>query len=211
MAGRGTVDQSTIVAAARRLLEAEGVAALSMRRLATDLDSKPMTLYHHVPSKAVLLGLVLSEVAAEIPWTDPVGAPEERMVEIVMDMVARLEALPWLVPVLREGTTVGLPALVLADRFLSAALEAGADELGAMSLWRSVWWLASSEIMFAATVAARDDGATSWYEKIHVDDLPDVPTVRALLPRWRDLSSRYDLREAVTAQVRGAVATWTSA
>lgn len=208
MAGRGSVDEASIVAAARRLLEAEGVGALSMRRLAAELESKPMTLYHHVPSKTALLGLVLSDVAAGIPWAAPTGTPQERMVEIVMDMVERLADLPWIVPVLRDGTSVGLPALVLADRFLSAALEAGADDLEAVSLWRSVWWLASSELMFAASLAAREAGASSWYEKVEVDELPDVPTVRELLPRWRDLSSRYDLRDAVTAQVEGTARRW---
>ena len=49
-----------IVEAAIRILEREGPDALSMRRLAVDLGTKPMTLYNYVPNKSALLGLALS-------------------------------------------------------------------------------------------------------------------------------------------------------
>lgn len=47
-----------IYAMALQLIDADGVEALSMRKLATALDANPMSLYHHVPNKdAVLRGL----------------------------------------------------------------------------------------------------------------------------------------------------------
>ncbi|NBM18647.1 DNA primase, partial [Streptomyces sp. GC420] len=42
-------------AAALRLIDADGVEALTMRKLATALDANPMSLYHHVPNKDALL------------------------------------------------------------------------------------------------------------------------------------------------------------
>ncbi|MEV6986210.1 TetR/AcrR family transcriptional regulator C-terminal domain-containing protein [Sphaerisporangium sp. NPDC051017] len=44
-----------IYMAALRLIDAAGVDALSMRKLAADLDVNPMSLYHHVPNKTGLL------------------------------------------------------------------------------------------------------------------------------------------------------------
>ncbi|MCG2624908.1 TetR family transcriptional regulator [Arthrobacter sp. I2-34] len=50
--------EAGIYAAALRLIDADGVEALTMRKLATALDANPMSLYHHVSNKdAVLRGV----------------------------------------------------------------------------------------------------------------------------------------------------------
>ena len=51
MTNSASLNRTRIVDAAVSLLEHEGAAGLSMRRLAEVLDSKPMTLYHYVPNK----------------------------------------------------------------------------------------------------------------------------------------------------------------
>ncbi|MGG7463348.1 TetR/AcrR family transcriptional regulator [Plantibacter sp. YIM 135347] len=206
MAERQKIDRPTIIEAARRLLESDGADALSMRRLANELDSKPMTLYHYVPSKSELLSLVLADVAASIEWSVPAGVPRERMIDIAMDMADRLAEIPWILPILRTATHIGLPALALTDRFLSAALEAGSSRLEAVSLWRSVWWLVSSELLFQASAPIRDAGDGLWHERLTSDELPEVPTVRELFDDWAALSAAYDLRAAVEAQVDGVLA-----
>ncbi|OZF26123.1 helix-turn-helix domain-containing protein [Rhodococcus sp. 14-2483-1-2] len=208
MPSNSTVDRAAIVSAARRMLERDGVAGLSMRRLADELGSKPMTLYHHVANKSELLSLVLTDIAAEIEWATPTGSPRERMVEIGMDMHHRLSSIAWIVPVLRTGTTVGTPALALADRFLSAALETGMTELRALSLWRSTWYLATSELMWQAELAERPDNEQSWFDKIDPTVVAQVaPTVAGLLPRWPQHSAAFDLRAAITAQIDGTIST----
>ncbi|WP_202971031.1 TetR/AcrR family transcriptional regulator [Saccharothrix sp. ALI-22-I] len=62
---------------ALRLIDAEGVDALTMRKLAAALDANPMSLYHHVPNKEALLHGVATLAAAEfrttaedLPWRD---------------------------------------------------------------------------------------------------------------------------------------------
>jgi AcrR family transcriptional regulator len=47
-----------IAAAALRLLEREGPAAVSMRRIAKDVGITPMAIYHHFPNREVLLKTV---------------------------------------------------------------------------------------------------------------------------------------------------------
>ncbi|MGX1546225.1 TetR/AcrR family transcriptional regulator [Streptomyces adustus] len=57
--------ETGIYAAALRLIDADGVDALTMRKLATELDANPMSLYHHVPNKDALLRGVARMVGAQ--------------------------------------------------------------------------------------------------------------------------------------------------
>ena len=84
-----------IVATAIRLADADGVEALTMRRLADELGYKVMALYRHVANKDELLALMVDAVAGTIP------APSldiEPMRGIREHSVATLEAFvrhPW--------------------------------------------------------------------------------------------------------------------
>ena len=49
-----------------RIADAEGFDALSMRRLAAELDAGTMTLYHYVRTKDELLALVNDAVMGEV-------------------------------------------------------------------------------------------------------------------------------------------------
>ncbi|MFW3170805.1 TetR/AcrR family transcriptional regulator [Geodermatophilus sp. CPCC 206100] len=63
---RPGLDVDRIVTAAVRLADAEGLAALSMRRVAADLGVGAMSLYTHVPGKGELVDLMLDAVLAEL-------------------------------------------------------------------------------------------------------------------------------------------------
>lgn len=74
---RPALDLGTIVAAAVRLADTEGLERLSMRRLAQELGVQAMSLYHHVPNKENLLDRMVDAVFAEIekpaaggPWRE---------------------------------------------------------------------------------------------------------------------------------------------
>lgn len=51
-----------VVAAALRVLDAQGLEGCSMRRVAAELDVQPSALYHHVPNKQSLLALMADEI-----------------------------------------------------------------------------------------------------------------------------------------------------
>jgi AcrR family transcriptional regulator len=61
-----------IVAAAVRIADAEGVDAVSMRRLADELGVATMTPYTHVESKDELIDLMRDAVAAEMLLPEPI-------------------------------------------------------------------------------------------------------------------------------------------
>jgi AcrR family transcriptional regulator len=60
--GRSGLSIGWIVEAAVKLADAEGLAALSMRRLAADLGVGTMALYTHVPGKETLLDVMFDAV-----------------------------------------------------------------------------------------------------------------------------------------------------
>jgi AcrR family transcriptional regulator len=63
-----------IVRVAIELVDAEGLTALSMRRIAERLGSKTMSLYRHVPGKVELLDVMYDTAVGDPPARQP-GAP----------------------------------------------------------------------------------------------------------------------------------------
>jgi AcrR family transcriptional regulator len=59
--------RDTIVATAIAIADAEGLEALSMRRLAAEVGAGTMSLYRYVPKKSDLYELMLDTVASEDP------------------------------------------------------------------------------------------------------------------------------------------------
>jgi AcrR family transcriptional regulator len=73
------------LAAALRLIDADGVEALSMRKLAANLQVNPMSLYHHVANKATLLADVTRMVSARIEETVPTNGPWQQQLRRLAD------------------------------------------------------------------------------------------------------------------------------
>jgi AcrR family transcriptional regulator len=63
---KSSLDVDRIVGSAVRLADAEGLSALSMRRVAAELGVAAMTLYTHVPGKGELVDLMLDDVLGEL-------------------------------------------------------------------------------------------------------------------------------------------------
>ena len=67
------LSRAEIVRAAIAVADAEGPEAISMRRIARELDAGAMSLYWHVASKEELLDLMLDHIEAEIEVPEPSG------------------------------------------------------------------------------------------------------------------------------------------
>lgn len=65
---RNGLTRERIVAAGIALADEHGLAAVSVRRIAAQLGSSPMALYHYVPSKRDLLNLILDALNTEFEW-----------------------------------------------------------------------------------------------------------------------------------------------
>ncbi len=93
--------RAQIVAAAIALVDREGLAALSMRRVASELGVGPMTLYYHVPDRAALEDLIFDAVMSEVDFTgdDPAADVEERAMRLGYALRVALLAHPHTVPI----------------------------------------------------------------------------------------------------------------
>jgi AcrR family transcriptional regulator len=82
-AGPGPLTRRRIAEAALRLIDADGLDELSMRRLGAELGVEAMALYHHFRDKGELLDGVLELLLDEMeqPLARP-GAPLQRLREV---------------------------------------------------------------------------------------------------------------------------------
>ena len=91
-----TVDQ--LVQAATAIADAEGLAAVSMQRVADELSFTKMSLYRYVPGKAELVALMIDRALGAPPELDAVpGGWRERLRAWAMDMLIGFQAHRWLV------------------------------------------------------------------------------------------------------------------
>ena len=123
--------RADVVATALRVLDAHGIADLSMRRLAAELDVRPSALYHHVPSKQVLLAAVADEILARGPAAPASGPWEERVRGIctcLRDAVLAYRDGAELVATVRS---FGLGAAAPYDALVIALSDAGLDDVTA--------------------------------------------------------------------------------
>lgn len=71
---RPTIDQQTIVTTALELLDAEGLEAVTMRRVAQVLGTGPASLYAHVNNKSDLLDMVYDAAIGDLADVEVEGA-----------------------------------------------------------------------------------------------------------------------------------------
>ncbi|XVS61919.1 TetR/AcrR family transcriptional regulator C-terminal domain-containing protein [Actinosynnema sp. CA-299493] len=65
-ASRTPLSRERVLATAVALADSDGIQALTMRRLAADLEVEAMSLYYHLPAKEALLDGVVETVLAEV-------------------------------------------------------------------------------------------------------------------------------------------------
>ena len=102
-----------------------GAHALTIRKLAEALDTKPMTIYHHLPSKDAILDGMVDRVFAEIdrPPTDLGWKPAIRHRCLsARDVLSRH---PWAVPLMESRTAPGPETLAHHDAVLGCLRRGG--------------------------------------------------------------------------------------
>lgn len=106
-----------IIDAAIGVADAEGLDAVSIRRVAAELDAGPMSLYSHISSKEDLLDLMASKLTAEILVQQPLPMEWRRAVTaIAKRQFAVFKAHPWLVLVFSRLARFGPNATRLAKQ-----------------------------------------------------------------------------------------------
>ncbi|MEU1197790.1 TetR/AcrR family transcriptional regulator [Streptomyces sp. NPDC005813] len=116
-----------IVDTARALVDAEGLAAVSTRRLAAELGVSGPSLYNHFRTKDQILEAVADSVSAQVDLTMFEDGREWRTAlhDWAVSYRAALRDHPNIVPVLARGPGRRPAGLRLADAVFGAMVQAG--------------------------------------------------------------------------------------
>ncbi len=77
-AGPQPLSREAIVAAAIEIADTEGLEAVSIRKIATKLEARPMSLYSHIERKGDLIDLMVDEVMAAAILPEPLAIDDWR-------------------------------------------------------------------------------------------------------------------------------------
>jgi len=128
-----------IVATAVRVADAEGLAAVSMNRVAKELGTGAMSLYRYVESKQELLQLMIDAAIGEVPPTPPGGGWRARLERWARSTVHAMRAHPWAANAPIAGPPLAPHAVAWFEDALAALTGTGltADEMPSVVLMLS--------------------------------------------------------------------------
>jgi len=165
--------------AALEIVDTEGLDALTMRRLASNLGVEAASLYHHVPNKDALLDGVLMKTRAEMRIPDPLPADWKDLMEAIFGEYARvLSAHPNLV------SLAGRRVESDPDSGLVFLTQVGFSDDEAVELWQSMVACTVGFALFSSAYAQSD----TW-------DLPGELATR--MTQWRDETRAKTLRAII--------------
>ena len=119
-----------VLDAAIDLADTEGLAALTMRRVADSLAVAPMTLYTYVPAKAELLDLMLDSTYVAMAHADTATRPwRERARAVAEENRALYLAHPWAAAVSTHRPSLGPGQMAKYEHELHAFDNLGLSDL----------------------------------------------------------------------------------
>ncbi|MDK1474943.1 TetR/AcrR family transcriptional regulator [Streptomyces sp. 549] len=180
----GALDRARITTVTVRLLDEEGLAKFSMRRLASELGVTAMSLYWYVDSRDDLLELALDAVQGEIalPRFDdgpqPDAAPADRddawreqLRDLASEYRRMLVGHPWVSPMIGQYLNVGPQAMEFAAAAQQVMLRAGLPPgrlTGALSaVFQFVYGFGAVEANWNARCRSSGMDKDAYYAYIH--------------------------------------------
>ncbi|MEO3978613.1 TetR/AcrR family transcriptional regulator [Streptomyces sp. CAU 1734] len=165
-----------IVATAVEVADAEGLGAVSMRRLSTELGTGTMSLYRYVPGKAELLDLMLDRVSdpgpcdapgpeVYIDWRDSVWA-------IARGFRDLYRAHPWLLKVNQVRTVLGPSALQSLEAALTGLREIALSDAEKISVLISVQSFVTGIVRMESEAAEATEATGQSHEEFWEEQEP---------------------------------------
>jgi len=122
---RTHLTRERVLEGAMALADEVGLEGFTMRRLAVALDTKPMTIYHHVPSKDEILDGIVDRVFAQITLP-PEDVPWDQAVRIrTISARAVLNRHWWAAPLMESRTSPGPDTLRHHDAMVATFRRGG--------------------------------------------------------------------------------------
>ena len=204
---RGSLTRDAVVEAALALVDAEGVEALSMPRLARQLDAGVMTLYGYVRNKQELLDAVAMRAIAEVRVGN-LGSRDTRAILLKWGRGLRqvLLAHPGVAGVLARQVVVGT-GIFRGVEVLLGPLER--EGFGAEGAVRAIYAILIYTLGFVVWEAPRtreqpeDEYATQWREAFARLPPGQFPRAAAALPFLGTVASEAQFEFGLQALVAG--------
>jgi TetR/AcrR family transcriptional regulator, tetracycline repressor protein len=140
-ADRTRLTKQVVVERALALGDAEGVEALTIRRLATELGVTPMALYWHFRNKEELLAALGDQVWSELDTDIDTAAPWHQQMRGLMESLLHvLRSHPCAAQLILQGEKQSDAALVALETALTVLQRGGFDPEHAAAIARSALW-----------------------------------------------------------------------
>jgi AcrR family transcriptional regulator len=209
---RSTLSRERVLAAALRLVDADGVDALSMRRLGKALDRDPMQLYRYAQSKDALLDgiaeLVLSRL--EVPqaddgdWAKVLRRTAHGFRELALahpNVVPLLVTRPLTTPLALRPLGTLRPLEKLLDLFITA----GFGEREALRAYRLYMGFLHGHVLNELQERVLDPDETDDLLRLGLHRLPlrDFPRIRALAAELATYDGSGELDEGLAVVLAG--------
>ncbi|MEV4349796.1 TetR/AcrR family transcriptional regulator [Actinoplanes sp. NPDC049596] len=169
-----------VVAAAIRIADAEGLDAVTMRRVATEIGAGAMSLYTYVPTRDSLIDLMVDRVGGTVAWGELTGQWRADLLAIARGQRALMLAHPWLPSALPNRALTGRNTLAYLERGLAALAPTGLDGPTRMELIALVTGFVASFV--TAELAGRtpsEEQIAQLGQAVASGDFPQLATVLA--------------------------------
>ena len=205
------LNREAVLQAALELVDAEGLEALSMRRLGQALDRDPMGLYRYAANRADLLDgiteLVLNELA--IFAQDPDWQSQLRRIAHDLRLLALRH--PNVVPLLVTrplSTPLGLRPLGTLrplEQILGLLIEAGFAPNDALHVYRAYYGFLYGHILNELQEFIVDPDENEALLRLGLHRLParDFPHLRELAPVLADYDGEAELDQGISILLSG--------
>lgn len=171
---RPPLTRPRVVRTALRMVDEHGLAALTMRALATELQVSPMALYNHVRDKEELVDLMVDLLLGEVDLTATTGDWLSQLRALVCSYHQVLSAHPGLARVYGTQVKIGPHGLQIMERGLGLLLQAGFSPAAAADAFFA---------LFTFTVGYHQMGRVDPldYSALPPEQIPSIVTVTAHL------------------------------
>jgi AcrR family transcriptional regulator len=146
---RKPLTRDAILDAAIALLDREGMAGLSMRRLGAALGVEAMSLYHHIPNKDALLDGIHERVLLSLDPPAHARSWQAFARHQAHALHRALVAHPHAIPLFATRPAATPAAVARLDRYLEVLLRAGFKPLDALSVVQLVSQLVVGHAMWS--------------------------------------------------------------
>jgi AcrR family transcriptional regulator len=208
---KASLNRELVLTKALELVDAEGLDALTMRRLGQELGRDPMSLYRYAENRAALLDGVSELVLNELPIQSEDPDWKAQLRHIAHDL--RLLALqhPNVVPLLVTrplSTPLGLRPLGTLrplEQILSLLVGAGFAPADALHVYRAYYGFLYGHILNELQEFVVDPEENEVLLRLGLHRLPakEFPRLRALAPALADYDGSAELDQGLTILLSG--------